>query len=593
MLAAEAGPDSVSRSASSGHVHIGWTGRGNPQILARNGFIVALDGTLFNRAELGHDDLSAVEILHSQIARHGFAGALSRLNGDFAIAAFDFAAGKLWLARDRFGIKPIYYARAGGGFAFASRMGALLRLPAVSRKANRQFAALFAASHYRTFDNDPSTSPFADIAQLPAGHWLELQPGRDPRIARYWDLEGGPEHRGSLEELAARYRDLLIDAVRLRFEAAQKPAFTLSGGMDSSSVLACAVRTSGSRQHAFSSVYEDKTFDESDEIRSMLEYAVEHWHPLKIATPDVQVLVSRMVRAHDEPVATATWLSHFLICKEASRLGFRSLFGGLGGDELNAGEYEYFFFHFADLRRTGREEDLRREVGFWTKYHDHPIHRKNFDVVEQAFQRTVRFDRPGVCLPNRSRQERYLSALNPEFFDLKTFAPSMDAIFESYLKNRTYQDIFRETAPCCLRAEDRQTAAHGLDHFDPFFDHRLVEFMFRVPGDMKIKNGVTKVLLREATRGILPEETRTRIKKTGWNAPAHVWFLGRTLDDLRDTIHSSAFRQRGIYVLPEVEKILAEHERIVAKNEVRENHMMFLWQLLNLDVWARELKVDF
>ena len=540
MLAAEAGPGSVSRSASSGHVHIGWTGRGNPQVLARNGLVVALDGTIFNRAELGHDDLPAVEILHSQIARHGFAGALGRLNGDFAIAAFDSATEKLWLARDRFGIKPVYYARVGEDFAFASRIGALLRLPGVSRNANRQFAALFAASHYRTFDNDPSASPFADISQLPAGHWLELRAGRDPRIARYWELESGPEHQGSLEELAARYRDLLIDAVRLRFEAAQKPAFTLSGGMDSSSVLSCAVRTSGSRQHAFSSVYEDKTFDESDEIHSMLDDAVEHWHPLKIATPDVQALVSRMVRAHDEPVATATWLSHFLICEEASRLGFQSLFGGLGGDELNAGEYEYFFFHFADLRRAGREKDLRREVEFWLEYHDHPIHRKNLDVVERAFRRTVRFDRAGVCLPDRSRQERYFSALNPEFFDLRTFTPSMDAIFESYLKNRTYQDIFRETAPCCLRAEDRQTAAYGLDHFDPFFDHRLVEFMFRVPGDMKIRDGVTKILLREATRGILPEETRTRIKKTGWNAPAHVWFLGP--DTRRATGYNSLFR---------------------------------------------------
>ena len=158
----------------------------------------------------------------------------------------------------------------------------------------------------------------------------------------------------------------------------------------------------------------DEPYGESDEIRSMLDHAVDQWHPLKIATPDVPTLVARMVRAHDEPVATATWLSHFLICEEASRLGFGSLFGGLGGDELNAGEYEYFFFHFADLRQWGREEDLRREIGFWAKYHDHPIYRKNLDVVEQTFRRTVNFDRPGVCLPDRMSPSTSSSAMPPK-----------------------------------------------------------------------------------------------------------------------------------------------------------------------------------
>ena len=100
----------------------------------------------------------------------------------------------------------------------------------------------------------------------------------------------------------------------------------------------------------------------------------------------------------------------------------------------------------------------------------------------------------------------------------------MDRPFSSYLKNRTYQDLFRETAPCCLRAEDRQGEAYEIRQVDPFFDHRLAEFMFRVPGNMKIRDGITKRLLREAMKGILPEETRTRVKKTGWNAPAHVWF---------------------------------------------------------------------
>jgi asparagine synthase (glutamine-hydrolysing) len=184
---------------------------------------------------------------------------------------------------------------------------------------------------------------------------------------------------------------------------------------------------------------------------------------------------------------------------------------------------------------------------------------------------------------------RYASALNPDYFDLAAFEPVMDHPFAGYLKNRAYQDIYRETIPCCLRAEDRQTAAFGLDNFLPFFDHRLAEFMYRVPGSLKIQDGVTKILLREAMRGILPEETRTRIKKTGWNAPAHLWFSGAGRDLLLDMVHSRSFRERGIYNLPEVERLIDDHERIVSSGAPEDNHMMFLWQLVNLELWLSSL----
>jgi asparagine synthase (glutamine-hydrolysing) len=377
--------------------------------------------------------------------------------------------------------------------------------------------------------------------------------------------------------------------VGIRLAVAPKAGFLLSGGMDSSSVLASAVRSSGRKQHAFSSVYEDRTYDESDEIRSMLDSSVEQWHPITIAPTDVFGVIDRMVRAHHEPVATATWLSHFLLCEQAADMGFEVLFGGLGGDELNAGEYEYFFFHFADLRLAGEEEKLRREVASWVQHHDHPVFRKSMSVVDETLGRVVDLAEPGRCHPDRRRLERYADTVRRDYFDVRGFHPEMDRPFRSYLKNRTYQDIFRETAPCCLRAEDRQTTTFGLNHFDPFFDHRLIEFMFRIPGAMKIRDGVTKILLREATRGLLPEATRTRIKKTGWNAPAHVWFSGRNLDSLRDMVGSQAFRERGIYHVAAVRRVIDEHEQILSDPAPRENHMMFLWQLINLELWLRTL----
>lgn len=591
MLTAQSPAGASAHRIGSGTAAVGWCGAGTARLRVRGPLHAVLDGTIYNRRELGTTGAYDVDILLDLFEQHGFAGALQRINGDFAAAVYDAATGTLWLGRDRFGVKPLYYALCGGTLAFASQPRALLVVDGVSRRANNQFVALFAASHYRTFDNVPSASPFADIRQLPAANLLRARNGKVEAVTPYWSLAELPEFDCPERELADRYRDLLSDAVVSRFAVAAKPAFTLSGGMDSSSILACAVRSAGSKQHAFSSVYEDRTYDESEEIRSMLDQTVAQWHPIRIATPDVFGLITRMVRCHDEPVATATWLSHFLLCEAAANQGFSTLFGGLGGDELNAGEYEYFFFHFADLRRAGDTAALAHEVGQWAAHHDHPIYRKNMSVAEDAFARMVDFRVPGRCLPDRRRLLRYAAALNPEYFDLATFEPAMDHPFESYLKNRTFQDIFRETAPCCLRAEDRQTTLFGMDHFDPFFDHRLVEFMFRVPGRLKIRDGVTKILLREAMRSVLPEETRTRVKKTGWNAPAHVWFSGRGASDLRDLVSSREFREKGVYCVPEVLRIIDEHLEIMDSGAARENHMMFIWQLVNLETWFRELKV--
>jgi asparagine synthase (glutamine-hydrolysing) len=569
---------------SSDEACFGWTGWSRPSIYKSDKIMVVMDGYIYNRSEFGED--SDAPLFAQLYERYGFTEAIRKINGDFAVALFDERKRMLFLARDRFGVKPLYYYSDPLRFAFASQPGALLKISDSDLKLNREFVALFAASHYRYFDNKPDRSPYEGVFQLPASSILTVKDGV-VESSVYWTLSNLSDLGEKEDELAEEYRALLVDAVKLRVNSAKRPAFTLSGGMDSSSVLASAVHQTGRKQHAYSSVYSDKTYDESEEIRSMLDSTVSRWHPVNIGSPDVFDVVKKMVAAHHEPVATATWLSHFVLCEEASRDEFSALFGGLGGDELNAGEYEHFIYHFADLRAEGAEGDLKNEVEFWIKYHDHPIFRKNFSVVEDAFKRLVDLGSPGRCIPDRTRIERYTNLLNKEFFDLEDFEPEVENPFKSYLKNRTYQDLTRETIPCCLRAEDRQTVYFGLDNFVPFFDHRLVEFMFNVSGRLKFRDGVSKYLLRKAMKGILPEETRTRIKKTGWNAPAHVWFSSRSRQDLMDLVHSQKFKNRGIYNIGEVYRIIDEHNEIISTGRIADNHMMLLWQLVNLELWIQ------
>ena len=570
-----------------GHCALAASAGGSVEVIS--GVIVAVDGSFLNGASLpGGRTASAATQVASLYRAHGMVSTLERLDGDFAIALFDLSTGELWLARDRIGVKPLYYTVSGSAVSVASRMGGLLAMPETSRRVNHRWAAVFAGSHYRYIDNRPGESPFAEISQVPAGTALRILNGKTQSY-RYWSLEDKGDFSASEQELAEQYRSLLMDAVRSRVAAADRPAFTLSGGMDSSSVMASAVEITGERQHAFSTIYTDKTYDESEEIRGFVKEKAAEWHPVHVEGFDLFDTVSRMVRAHDEPVVTATWLSHFLLCERVAADGFGTVFGGLGGDELNAGEYEYFVFHFADLVAAGRKDQLAVEIAKWAEYHDHPIHRKDAQVVAALMAKLTDPALPGRIRVEQARFTRYFPAVSRDYFDLAGFEPVLDHPFPTCLKNRTYQDIFRETAPCCLRAEDRDCEAFGLQHSDPFFDHRLVEFMFQVPGNMKIRDGVTKQLLRRAMKGVLPEETRTRIKKTGWNAPAHLWFSERGLDQLEDLVRSRVFRERGIYDVDHVLGVMKDHREIVSSGAARENHMMFLWQLLNLELWFRNV----
>jgi asparagine synthase (glutamine-hydrolysing) len=568
---------------AAGPAAFGVVGRNFGAVARRGAQLCAIDGAFYGDAYLPAAANDAERFL-LLLETHAIDAALARLNGDFAIAFWDGTA--LHLIRDRLGVRPLYAAKLPGGWAFASQPRALLGLPGADSAPDPGFMARFGASHYRTIDDEPTRSPYRAIAQIPAATIARLQPGRAPTQTRWWTLGDPGDSNRSEASLAEEYRALLLDAVAIRLRRAANAAFSLSGGMDSASILACAVEAAGHGLPAFSSVYDDKTFDESDEIKPMLERHTAPWTPVRSGDSiDLPAEIRAAILDHDEPLATATWLAHRHLIADVAARGHDVLFGGLGGDELNAGEFEYFAMHFADLCAAGEDAFLAQEIALWAHHHDHPIWRKDAAKAQADMARLTDPSVPGRVRADRGRIEKYAAALLPVFFDLRSYEPPMEHPFATCLKNRTWQDLSRETAPCCLRAEDRHGAAFGMRQIDPFFDHRLVAFMFAVPGKLKIRDGVTKRLLREAMRGLLPEETRTRVKKMGWNAPAHVWFSGPGLVPIRDMVAGRAFRERGLWNVAEVERLIDEHETIVREGSRRETHMMFLWQLTNLETW--------
>lgn len=588
-------PGSARRSVITSGARFGWSGFNfsTGGVTEIGPLIISIDGRILNydSLQLSYSSQSPFEMIAILYRKYGFIDLLTMLDGDFAISLYDSHANILWLGRDRFGVKPLYYYYSDEFICFASQPRFLTQFKRIPSNINKNFVARFLGTHYRSFDNLPEESPYEYINQLPAAHAVRFDNRSSNSLYRYWDLHDLPDWSDTEDVLAEQYSSLLFSSVKKRVASVPNPAFTLSGGLDSSSVLCASSVLLDKKLDAYSSVYVDPTFDERHEIMDVVEQRVSNWHPIEISDSiDIFDIAKKMVAVHDEPVATATWLSHFLLCSEVSSNGHSALFGGLGGDELNAGEYEYFPMYFADLQYSSQNELLEKEIEYWASYHDHPIHKKSSSVAFDLINRLTNARNPGVVLPDLDRQLKYSNSVLNEFYDLSSFSPVMDTPFNSYLKNRAYQDMFRETLPCCLRAEDRQCTNAGIEHFDPFLDHHLVEFMFRVPGHSKIRSGVTKQLLRQAMSGTLPEQTRQRIKKTGWNAPAHRWFGKSALSSLRDLIDSEYIRNYDIININYVLDIIADHERIISSESIQDNHMMFLWQLLNLTTWLYSFK---
>ena len=554
--------------------------------------VLAWDGRLYNPEEFPappEGGSEAARVL-AAILRLGPDAALARLNADFALALLDRRDGRLLLARDRFAIRPLYHARAGLAPAFASRPASLLVAPGIDLVLNRGALAIHAAGNYRFYDIDQAASPYADIGQVPAGHIVELHGGRISRRPYAGFAERDDEFAGPVETVAAEYRSLIEDAVARRLRRAGRPAFTLSGGLDSSTVVTLAARALGGPQAAFSSVHDGAEYDESDDIRDIIDTGAVDWHPIPVGADGLVELVDRLIALHDEPVPTATWLNHFRLAERARAEGFEALFGGLGGDEQHAGEYDYFIYHFADLLAAGDEAAHAAELAAWQRNHDHPVWRKTPERAALLRSELVDPAHPGRCLANTALNRRYAGLLAPDFFDLEEIRPEHPHAFSSYLKSHTVNELLRSTIPCCLRAGERNLAALGMADIHPFLDHRLFDFMLRVPGRWKIRDGMTKSFARTAYRGLLPEATRTRVVKTGWNAPIHEWFAGPLRDPLLDIIGSQRFRERGIYRPGGIEALVEEHRRIVESGKPQENHMMVLWQVLNVALWLDGLE---
>ena len=564
----------------------------NQQASAKFGSIqIVIDCSIFNADDFStpQKKLPDAQRVLLSISKIGIVRTLEKINGRFCLAVFDMKTNILCLGRDRFGLSTLFYTCFDGLIAFSSRAKGLLGLPGVSNELDHSFLKAAAATNYRFLDTNNTVSPFRNIKQVPPGAIIRFD-DKKVQTERFASLTVDGIKRSN-KPTREEYIHLFYKAVSKRLRVAKKPIFSLSGGLDSSSVVSMAHQITREKQSAISTVHPNKLYDEKKEILDIIKAGKVNWNSVTITNPNIFDKLTEIYSLHDYPLPTVTWLNHLLLVEEAAKLGYTDLFTGLGGDELHAGEYDYFFYFFADLKKMGKTDLLEKEIEAWVKNHDHPIFRKSKNIALERMSELTDPLVPGRCLPDKKLLKCYNNLLSPDFQALNELLPNYYPTSDSYLISHSQNELMFNTMPCCLRSGRENCNLFGMQEFHPFLDNELFVYMMSVPPEQKIRNGLTKAFARQSYKGLIPEDTRRRITKTGWNAPAHEWFSKNHRDDLHDLVGSRQFRERGIYKIDSVKQIISEHETIVSEKRDQPNHMMAIWQIVSLEIWLRNLDV--
>ena len=502
----------------------------------------------------------------------------------FAFAIWDAREQRLLLARDPLGQKPLYYIHREGELTFASEIKALLAGTGHPPRMNVR-----ALHHYISLRCVPgSDTLFEGINKLPAGHLMLLERGR-LTVQPYWELRYTPKWDMPEEELIARLRQLLMDTVaRHMLSDAPLGAF-LSGGLDSSLIVALMSTLSDAPIQTFSVGSRDQDFNELPYARLMARrYGTDH-HEL-IVEPDLVLTLPEMIRPMEEPVDPFAF-GVYSVARLASR-HVKVALGGDGGDEIFAGYDRYLGNQLVDLycllpaplRRHVIEPLIRRLPD--NHAYNNPVQRLRWLVAMSATEAGERYAQSACFLRFGHAHKRALytealwrelggydsSALLLQYFDADPARHPLDKML--------YTDVKTRLAEHLLMVVDRMTMAHSLEGRSPYVDQRLVAFAARLPAELKLRGRRLRYIQRQLAREFLPRPLLRR-RKQGFGFPLARWFK----TELRELMHA-LFRDShlaaGGYFRPEAIRALLE-EHI----DGRADHNYRLWLLLNLELWHR------
>lgn len=517
---------------------------------------------------------------------------LHQLKGMFSFAIYDAHADTLFLARDRFGIKPLYYwAAPNGSLCFASEIKAFTAFPGWHARLNTQRAYDFLV--WSVSDHTDETL-FAGVYQVRPGH-CAMVPGKGVRpdengrikTRQWYDLQSR-QFSGGFADAAAQFRERFCDAVGQHLRADVSVGSCLSGGLDSSSIVCAAHRLlakQGSRhlQISYSACARDEIIDERKWVEQVVASTGIDAH---YVYPDVSQLLEELERItwhQDEPFGSTSIFAQWCVFQQASRDGVKVMLDGQGADELLAGYHAFFGPRLAGMFRDGSWGALLQEMRGMRRMHGY----SSLQLLMRAAD---------AMLPERLRQplRAYVgkSFATPSWLDVDTLGARQEDPFAQRrsmhrpgVMATSLMQLTSSNLQMLLHFEDRDSMAHSIESRVPFLDHELVEFSLGLPDEYKLCRGVTKRVQRAAMDGILPDPIRDRVDKIAFQMPEETWMRHQGVQAFRDKLAQAVEASHGI---------LTDHSLATFQEMAlgRTRYSSMIWRMVSFGEWLRTFSVD-
>jgi len=515
---------------------------------------------------------------------------VKRFNGMFAFAIWDERKKTLFMARDRLGIKPLFYCSYGGKFVFASEIKAILTDAAFKRAINKEALASYFSFSYIL----PPLTIFENIKKLEPGHTMTHREGR-ARIEKYWDLDFTTDYKKSEDDFIHESMELLEDAVKMRLMSDVPLGAFLSGGIDSSAIVALMEAGKGGT-NTFTIGFGGETgaFDDERKYARLVAARYNTRHRELEVRPELEEILDSVITAFDEPFADDATIPSYHVSRMAAR-DVKVILSGLGGDEDYCGYERYLGFQISKLYRKVpgilRDKFIKKII-------------ERLPEASGGGNRITHMKR-FVRAASVEAPERYLGFVNrlggrgaDGFFNSggSTYADAVEAARERFLTsfnapdiedplNRVfYCDMKNYLPEDILACTDRISMSHSLEVRVPFLDHRLVEYAAAIPPELKLKGFKKKYLLKKAVAGLIPQEVITH-KKQGFVGPMSKWLQNDLKEYVLKKLSPESLASHGLLNPVAVKTILDEHFA------ARENNDTLIWSMLVFQRWF-ELYMD-
>lgn len=565
--------------------------RSNQPMKGPDGLVISYNGELYNYMELrsqlevhGYEFQTSSDTEVVLMAYHYWgADCLPLFNGMWAFIIYDPQNRQLFASRDRFGIKPLYYARLGHTVSFASEIKQFTVLPQWRAQANHSMVVDY--FYYSMTDHTEATL-FKDVFSLPGGHSLVLDLN-----SHEWTIDSWyrvTDHIrpfvGTRDEAMTRYHDLLLDAVSLRLRADVKVGSSLSGGLDSSSIVAMihlllqSVSGQPANQEVVTACYQDERYDERQFSRVVAKALGIQSHEVY---PDVRSMfdeLDRMVFAFDEPFGSLSGFSSWSVFKRARQENLVVMLDGQGPDELLGGYLTSFYpllaqeFSHCNYRQWWRDIHAAHDVHGLSK----------FRLMSVSIMQALMPDRFKSMIQRARLQTKY-SWISDQYIRDHFQDRQLSLIFSDNLSSFLQHLFVTSSIPKILRTLDRESMAASVESRVPFLDHRLVEHSLSLPSRLCIDQGVTKRILRDVMTSYLPEVVTQRMDKMGYVTPEDQWFK----------THHNRVRSLILDGLPSIFNRGQVDQFLVTMQDGFDRTDHRVWQLLNFCRWADLYHVQF